>query len=152
MKEHRQTTTKKKHGNKGALIKGMSKRLPIDILDSPIFEQHLKALMRGYAGVYALYHRKHLYYVGLSINLLGRIKGHRKDRHKNKWDQFTIFRIHRVSYLKDLETLLQNLVETPGNTQTGKVPLDANFNHALHKILRVHKKFVKSLERDLKRR
>ena len=153
MKTQSRTPKKrKKHSTKGALIKGMSKRLPISILDSPIFEQHLKDIMRRFAGVYALFHKNHLYYVGLSTNLLGRIQGHRKDRHKGKWDEFTIFRIHRVKFLKDLETLLQNVVETRGNTQTGKVPSDANFNHALHRILREHKKSVRTLEKALKRK
>jgi predicted GIY-YIG superfamily endonuclease len=61
--------------------------------------------MRGYAGVYALYNKERLYYVGLATNLYGRLRGHTKNRHKGKWDQFAIFRVRRVRYLKDMETL-----------------------------------------------
>src|SRR5258708_29526417 len=97
--------------NKGALIKGMSRRLSSEVLDDPLFRKSLQEIMRGYAGVYALYRGKRLYYTGLTGNLLNRIKWHQKDRHRGKWDHFVIFRIHRVRYLKDIETLVLNLVE-----------------------------------------
>ncbi len=84
---------------KGALIKGMSQRLPIGILESPVFESGLQEIMRGYAGIYVLHHKKHIYYIGLTTNLLGRIKGHAKWR-AGKWDKFTFFRIQKVKYLK----------------------------------------------------
>src|SRR5258707_15899338 len=98
---------KRKHpqrSKKGALIKGMSKRLPSDILDNPIFQEKLKEIMKGYAGIYALYRKGKLYYVGLTRDLFGRINWHLKDRHAGKWDRFIIFRIKRVAYLKDIET------------------------------------------------
>ena len=52
--------TKRKRQNKsgkGDLIKGMSRRLPLEILDSEIFERRIQDIMRGYAGVYALYEK-----------------------------------------------------------------------------------------------
>lgn len=98
---------KRKHrSTKGALIKGMSRRLPSEILDIPLFEKGLRKIMRHYAGIYALYHKKKIYYIGLSRNLHGRLKWHLKDRLAGKWDQFIIFRIQRVTYLKDIETLI----------------------------------------------
>ena len=85
----------KKRTTKGALIKGMTKQLPSEILASPIFRKKLQELMKGYAGIYALYHRDQPYYVGLTTNLFGRVNGHMKDRHKGQWDHFVIFRIGR---------------------------------------------------------
>src|SRR5439155_27017047 len=110
-----QPTKRKNHSGKGALIKGMSRRLPSEILESPLFRHRLREIMRGYAGIYARYRGKILYYVGLTRNLLGRLKRHLKDRHKGKWTDFIIFRIHRVRYLKDIETLIHNLMRLKGN-------------------------------------
>jgi predicted GIY-YIG superfamily endonuclease len=142
---------KRKRSTKGALIKGMSRRLPSEILESGVFAEHLKKMMRRYAGIYALYQKKKLYYVGLTNNLLGRIKWHLKDRHKGKWDSFTIFRIQRVKYLKDIETLLTHIIETPGNKNKGKVPQDADFNYVLHRVLKEHKRAIRGLERAFRR-
>jgi len=131
---------KKKRSTKGALIKGMTKKLPSEILANPVFTKHLKEIMRGYAGIYALYNKGCLYYVGLTTNLFGRIKWHLKDRHARKWDQFVIFRIKRISFLKDIETLITQLIDSPGNRVKGKVPRDADINHLLKDILRQHSK------------
>lgn len=142
---------RKSRSTKGALIKGMSRRLSSEILESDIFADHLRKMMRRYAGIYALYRRRRLYYVGLTKNLLGRIRWHLKDRHRGKWDSFTIFRIQRVRYLKDIETLLSHVVDTPGNRQKGKVPKDADFNRVLHQVLKEHKRAIRGLEKSFKR-
>ena len=78
---------------KGALVKGMTRRLPSEILDNTVFRQGLRETMKGFSGIYALYKKDKLYYVGLTTNLFGRIKWHMKDRHAGKWDSFVIFRI-----------------------------------------------------------
>lgn len=136
---------------KGALIKGMSRPLPSEILASPLFARRLREIMRHYAGIYALYRKKRIYYIGLTRNLLGRIKWHLKDRHAGKWDYFVIFRIHRVRVLKDIETLLHHLIETPGNRVKGRVPRDADLNRILREVLREHEKAIKGIRKALKR-
>ncbi len=73
---------------KGPLIKGMSRRLPREILTSPVFTSRLSEIMQGYTGVYALHARDRLYYIGLSTNLSGKVMHHTKDRHADKWDHF----------------------------------------------------------------
>lgn len=142
---------RKSRSTKGALIKGMSRRLPSEILESKIFAEHLKTMMRRYAGIYALYRKNGLYYVGLTGDLLGRIKWHLKDRHRGKWDSFAIFRIQRVKYLKDIETLLSHVVDTPGNKSKGKVPKDADFNRVLQQALKEHKKAIRGLEKAFRK-
>lgn len=52
-KSAKQLRPSKKKSDKGALIKGMSKRLPIELLDEPSFKDGLQQIMRNYAGVYA---------------------------------------------------------------------------------------------------
>ena len=142
---------KPQRSKKGALIKGISKRLPSDILDNPIFRTRLQEIMNGYAGIYALYRKEKLYYVGLTRNLFGRINWHLKDRHAGRWDRFIIFRIKRVNYLKDIETLLTHLVDTKGNRAKGKVPRDADIGRVLKDILRQHKREIRGIEKALKK-
>jgi hypothetical protein len=144
-------TRKARRSTKGALIKGMSRRLPSEILESEVFTEQLKSMMRRYAGIYALYRGKRLYYVGLTRNLLGRIRWHLKDRHKGKWDSFTIFRIQRVRYLKDIETLITHLIDTPGNKVKGNLPRDADFNRVLHIALKQHKQAIRGIEKAFKK-
>jgi hypothetical protein len=128
----------------------MTKRLPHEILGNPLFQVGLRGIMRGYAGIYALYHGSSLYYVGLTKNLFGRIRWHLRDRHAKKWDSFVIFRIKRVNYLKDIETLLMQLVTTPGNRVKGKVPKDADINRVLRLILREETAEIRKIAKALK--
>ncbi len=137
---------------KGALIKGMSGRLPVQILESPIFKAELKTLMRGFAGIYALYKRNRLYYVGLTTDLYWRIWHHTRDRHSGKWDHFIIFRIHRVGYLKDIETLIGRLTEAPGNKVRGKVPKDADLMRVLREVVREQQHVISDVSRVLRRK
>lgn len=150
-KEEQLKKEKKKKTTKGALIKGMSKRLPSEILENPVFKKRLIEIMKGYSGIYALYRQNRLYYVGLTTNLFGRIKWHLRDRHAGKWDYFVIFRIKKIVYLKDIETLITRLTDLPGNRNKGKVPRDADINRILREILKQHKKETKEIEKALKR-
>jgi hypothetical protein len=127
---------KSKHGRspRGALLKGMSRRLPVVLLGDLSFKEGLEEIMRGYAGVYALYKGKSLYYVGLARNLYGRLRHHTKDKHKDKWDAFAIFRVNRVSYLKDMETLLLQVARPKGNSLSGRLHRDADLTRVLKKV------------------
>ncbi len=40
--------------SKGALVKGVSARLPIDLLEEATFKQGLQEITRGYSGIYLL--------------------------------------------------------------------------------------------------
>jgi hypothetical protein len=140
----------KKGTGKGALIKGMTNRLPSEILANPLFRVGLQRVMRGYAGIYALYDGPKLYYVGLTRNLFGRVRWHLLDRHARKWDSFVIFRIKRVNYLKDIETLLMHLITTPGNRVKGKVPRDADINRVLRVILREETAEIRKIAKALR--
>lgn len=135
---------------KGALIKGMSRRLPSEILNNPLFEKRLREIMRKYAGIYALYRGNKLYYIGLTSNLHARILHHQKDRHAKKWDQFIIFRIQRVNYLKDIETLITQIVDAPGNRVKGKVPRDGDLNRILREVLRDNERTSRGIKKALR--
>lgn len=135
---------------KGALIKGITGALPVEILESPVFRADIRKVMRGYSGVYLLYRRKTLYYVGLASNLLGRLKNHAtRDKHAGKWDRFVIYRIKHVRYLKDIETLLIGVLRPPGNSVEGRVPRDADINRILRRVLTQQEVSLRKMRRAL---
>lgn len=140
----------KKRSHKGALIKGMSKPLPIDLLKEASFKKGLDEIMRGYAGVYALHNKGKLYYVSLASNLYSRIRGHTKDKHKGKWDSFAIFRIGRVRYLKDIETLLLQVASPPGNSLSGRLHRDADLTRVLRRIQAEQMRRLKRIRKALR--
>jgi len=84
------------------------------------YQSVIKKMIRGRSGVYALYRRGKLYYVGLASNLMGRLKTHLRDRHNGRWDRFSVYLTGRDEHMKELESLLLRIVNPTGNKQTGK--------------------------------
>jgi hypothetical protein len=125
---------RRKASSKGALVKGVSAKLPIDLLDEPAFKQGLQEITRGYSGLYFLYRRNTLYYIGLAKNLYWRLVTHTKNKHKAQWDSFAIFRVGRVRYLKDVESLLLRAARPPGNAVSGHFHRDADLTKVLKHI------------------
>ena len=123
-------------------IRHLSSGLP----DAPLF---WRGLSDGQVRSYTFYHGEELCYTGLTRNLLGQIQWHRRDRHRGKWNHFVIFRIHRVRYLKDIETLLLNLVEPPGNRVRGNVPRDGDLNRVLRSTLAEYRKRIRGYTKSL---
>jgi hypothetical protein len=80
----------------------------------------VREFIRGRNGVYALYKRDRLYYVGLARNLRSRLRGHTRDRHAGKWDRFSIYLTENDEHLKELESLILRIAEPRGNRVTGK--------------------------------
>ena len=115
-------------------MKGVSIPLPIEILSEPMFREELRALMRGYSGLYALYRGKKLYYVGLANNLFWRLHGHTRNKHKGRWNRFAIYRISKVRFLKDIEALVLRIARPPGNSVSGNFHPDADVTKVLKKI------------------
>ena len=139
----------KKASSKGALVKGVSARLPIDLLDEPTFKQGLEEITRDYSGIYLLYKRKRLYYVGLARNLYWRLLGHTRNKHKGKWDNFAIFRVGRVRYLKDIESILLRVVRPPGNSVSGHFHRDADLTKVLKRIQSEQMRRLKRIRKGL---
>lgn len=135
---------------KGALIKGVSQQLPRELLFEPTFREELRGLMRGYSGLYVLYRRNSLYYIGLAKDLFWRLHTHTRDKHKKRWDRFAIFRIARVRYLKDIESLLLRVANPPGNAVTGKFHRDADVTKVLRKIQRQQTRTLNRIKKVLK--
>jgi hypothetical protein len=106
----------------------MSKRQPLvcqhlENISRDVLEQNeeiVREFVRHRQGVYALYRRSKIYYVGLANNLRSRLTIHLKDRHHDSWDRFSVYLTIGDSHLRELESLILRIVKPPGNKQKGK--------------------------------
>ena len=81
----------------------------LENIDVGALEEHqdiIKTYVRQREGVYALYKKGRLYYVGLASDLRWRLGAHLKDRHKEKWDRFSVYLTVNDQHLKELESLM----------------------------------------------
>jgi hypothetical protein len=83
-------------------------------------QEIIRQYARGRQGVYALYRRGKLYYVGLATNLRSRLRHHLKDRHGGSWDRFSVYLTIGDHHLRELEALILRTVKPSGNKQRGK--------------------------------
>ena len=95
------------------------------------YPQAIRELIRGRAGIYALYRRDSLYYVGLASNLVSRLKSHLKDRHHGSWDRFSVYITARSEHIKELESLLLRIINPSGNRMSGKLRASRNLRPQL---------------------
>ncbi|MDR1123845.1 MAG: GIY-YIG nuclease family protein [Elusimicrobiota bacterium] len=90
----------------------------LDNISSKVFEDYamvINNLIRHKHGIYALYKRDKLYYVGKAVNLKNRIKQHLRDKHSNKWDTFSLFVIKNEGHISDIESILIAVNSPQGN-------------------------------------
>jgi hypothetical protein len=84
------------------------------------YQDVIREYVRRRQGVYALYRRKKLYYVGLARDLRSRLKQHLEDHHGQSWDRFSVYFTIGDQHLKELESLILRIVEPSGNKVRGK--------------------------------
>jgi hypothetical protein len=113
----------KKHKTR-AIVAGYIEKVNSRIFDG--YQKEITDMTRGYQGLYALYKRNNLYYVGLARNLKGRIRHHLKDRHQGEWTHFSLYVIKRAGHIKELESLLLRIAYPKGNSQKGKLKNSKN--------------------------
>src|SRR5574337_444070 len=89
-----------------------------DALDK--YQAIIRRYVRRREGVYALYRRDKLYYVGLARDLRWRLRSHLKDRHGQRWDRFSVYLTIGDRYLRELESLLLRVVMPKGNKKKGR--------------------------------
>jgi hypothetical protein len=115
------------------LVQGNLERISSKVFD--IYHDEITQLVGRQHGVYALYKKNRLYYVGLAKNLRGRVKNHLKDRHAQKWDSFSLYLVRNVNYLRELESLLVHIAEPKGNIARGRFARSENLLDALKKMM-----------------
>lgn len=111
-------------------------KVPRAVLEE--IQQIIREYVRGRNGVYALYRRGRLYYVGLASDLRVRLRAHLKDRHAQSWDSFSIYLTIGDSHLRELESLVVRIVRPHGNSQLGSFARSENLRARFAKDLRAH--------------
>ncbi len=121
----------------------------LEKVSSKVFEEYpeeIASLVKQHHGVYALYKRSKLYYVGLAIDLGKRLKDHLKDKHSGKWDWFSLFLIRNSDHIHEIESLLLRIASPNGNTLRGSLKQAVNMRPELkHAITEANKRTVSKL-------
>ena len=95
----------------------------LEKIHKDIFKDHRNALLKLVGkshGVYALYKRDRLYYVGKASDLKKRVGEHLNDIHARKWTHFTAFLTSKSEDIKDIEAVLIIIADPDGNTNKPK--------------------------------
>ncbi len=100
------------------------------------YQDIIREYVRKRHGIYALYRRGKLHYVGLASNLRVRLKQHLHDRHKDSWDRFSVYLTIDNNAIKELETLLLRIVNPDGNRTGGRFVRSENLALRLKKDIR----------------
>jgi hypothetical protein len=130
-----------KQSTKGALVKGYLERK--DRKGFELLLPRYREVIGDSSGIYALYKGNNLYYVGIAKNLLSRVDGHTKDKHKNRWDKVSFFVIDKHRYSKDIETVILRIAEPKGNGTRGKFEKHHELQDKLNKIRREMKDLIR---------
>ena len=84
------------------------------------YQSIVRNYVRDRQGVYALFRRGKLYYVGLAHNLRSRLQTHLRDHHADSWDRFSVYLTIGAAHLKELEALVLRIIKPKGNKLKGK--------------------------------
>ena len=101
------------------------------------YQDIIRQYIRGRHGIYALYRKGKLQYVGLASNLRARLHRHLHDRHKDSWDHFSVYLTIDNRGIKELETLLLRIVSPSGNRVGGKFVRSQNLAVQLRRDIRL---------------
>ena len=112
------------------LVSGFLERISSDVFSN--YPRELTDLVGASHGVYALYTGDLLYYVGLAKDLRRRIKDHLMDRHKGRWDRFSLYLVRRESHIAEMESLILRIADPRGNAHSGSLPHAHNLKADLH--------------------
>jgi hypothetical protein len=104
----------------------------------------IRAYVKGRHGIYALFSKGRLYYVGLASDLRNRLKNHLHDRHAATWDRFSIFLTVNNEHLRDLEALVLKIAAPAGNSKPGTFVASQNIIRSFEQDI----KNKQELERD----
>jgi len=104
-----------------------------------LLEQHpdvVRDFIGRNAGVYALYRRNRLYYVGLANALRHRLKAHVKNRHGNSWDSFSVYLTIKDQHLREIEALMLRLARPSGARQRGRLAQSKDLRRFIRRVIR----------------
>lgn len=124
MENHMIAKRIKRPSYKGNLVKHYQEFVPYVDTKSIQHVPHTTTKPSG-AGIYALYDKHGLYYIGLATrSIRGRLKVHARSK-KRKWERFSWYHVPNMQNVKDIETLFIRIVRPRGNLVRGKFPRSA---------------------------
>ncbi len=131
----------------------------LEKISSKVFDQYRKQItemITGNYGVYALYRRNKLYYIGLAIDLRKRINHHLRDHHKGKWTHFSLYIIRKTDHIREVEALLLRIADPTGNYMKGRLKGSRNLRPTLKRIMtedsrRIIKEILGQADKPVKR-
>jgi len=124
---------KEKHKAR-SIITGHLEKIGSNVFDN--YSSVIKELIKGNQGIYALYKKDRLYYVGLASNLKSRINAHNKDKHQNKWTHFSLYIIRKEDHIKEIESLVLRVSYPKGNSIRGKLKQSKDLRPLLKRKLK----------------
>ncbi len=127
-----------KKRNENIFVRSYFERVSWKVLDA--FRPIVREMTRGQAGVYALYKGDKLYYVGLASNLMGRVNAHLKDRHKARWDRFSVYLTTVDDHIRPLEALMLRVFNPKGNKVRGRLAGAQDMVRSLKKKMVEHQR------------
>jgi len=116
-----------------SLLLGFVEQLSWRVLDE--YRDIIRDVIRRKPGVYALYKQDKLYYIGLASNLMSRVNGHLRDRHRGSWDHFSVYLTKDKAHIKPLESLLLRIAKPSGNRVSGGFGRPINLYRFLHRAM-----------------
>lgn len=99
------------------LLKGHLENVSGKVLQQ--YPDIVRELIHRQHGIYALYKRGKLQYVGLASSLRNRLTTHLRDRHKGTWDRFSVYLTIKSEHTGELESLLLRIFNPSGNRVRG---------------------------------
>src|SRR4030043_537653 len=126
----------------------MPKRIPLvcqslenisrDALEK--YQHIIRQYVRRRNGIYALFRRGKLHYVGLASNLRARLGHHLRNRHQDSWDRFSVYLTIGDAHLKELEALILRIVKPAGNKVKGKFAKCEDIRNKFARDVRRHQR------------
>ncbi|MCH2161375.1 MAG: GIY-YIG nuclease family protein [Phycisphaerales bacterium] len=96
----------------------------------------LKEVLFKKPGIYALYKKDRLVYVGKATNLFQRLQNHRRDRHAKTWDTFSAYVTKSNDVVHEVESLALRLAWPPANRKSGRFGKSTNLRPSLRAAFR----------------
>ena len=111
---------KRKHSSR-PIVSWYLEKVSADIFDKVRYKEEIISVISGHQGIYALYHKSKLYYVGLATDLKNRLLHHLLDKHQGKWTHFSLYIIRKEEHTREIESLLIHIADPSGNAIRGKL-------------------------------
>ena len=116
-----------------------------------VISETIKDVMSKESGIYALYKKDKLYYVGRATDLHGRFNAHlRSKRHSGNWDNFSIFITKKPRFIADIEFAILQVTEPPGNKQIPRIPKHRKLQNQIKKTIAEKSRQMQKLKKAVR--